>query len=172
MKVSARAMAHRTDTSSWRKGLPRSARAGGGSACCACSLCRWHLSRLTRNRRRQPRARTPGSTWPPRLGRETALPGSGEAAYLRPQGQHAQLCSYRAARGLRCSAPAPAPSRCDSPYIDVEPTKKPLLRAGGRRPASSLFRSRLIRLRAPSVFATLLMRSPICGPCASSARKG
>jgi len=31
---------------------------------------------------------------------------------------------------VAAAAPAPAPSRCDSPYIDVEPTKKPLLRTG------------------------------------------
>ena len=39
-------------------------------------------------------------------------------------------CSRGRARHYACSAPAPAPSRCDSPYIDVEPTKKPLLRTG------------------------------------------
>ena len=31
---------------------------------------------------------------------------------------------------VAAAAPAPAPSRADSPYIDVEPTKKPLLRTG------------------------------------------
>ena len=31
---------------------------------------------------------------------------------------------------VAAAAPAPAPSRCDSPYIDVEPTKKPLLKTG------------------------------------------
>ena len=34
------------------------------------------------------------------------------------------------ARYAVAAAPAPAPSRTDSPYIDVEPTKKPLLRTG------------------------------------------
>ena len=31
---------------------------------------------------------------------------------------------------VAAAAPAPAPSRCDSPYIDVEPTKKTLLKTG------------------------------------------
>ena len=31
---------------------------------------------------------------------------------------------------VAAAAPAPAPSRSDSPYIDVEPTKKTLLRTG------------------------------------------